>query len=90
MTSILADLDHIVLEKMIIFKIIYSLLPSYNSTISAQPNVQEILQTINNLKEYLLCQKSLIQKQGVGSYEINYAFFIQSLAILSYLHKKKE
>ena len=54
MAMILADLGHIVPNKMIISKIIYSLPPSYNSIIAAWSNVPKACQTVDTLEERLL------------------------------------
>ena len=64
MAMILADLGHIVPDKMIISKIIYSLPPSYNNIIAAWLNVPEACQTVDTSEERLLRHESLLHRQG--------------------------
>ena len=78
MCMILADLGHIVPDKMIISKIIYNLPPSYNSIIAAWSNVPEMNQTMDNLEERLLRHESLLHRQEGGDHEADHAFFTRS------------
>lgn len=78
---ILADLGHVVPDKMIISKIIYSLPPSYNNIIAAWSNVPESSQTVDNLEERLLRHESLLHRQGGGDTEADQAFFTRSASI---------
>ena len=78
MAMLLADLDNIVPDKMIISKILYSLPPNYNSIIAAWSNVPEISQTVDNLEERLLRHESLLQRQGSGDTQMDQAFFTRS------------
>ena len=81
MAMILADLGHVVPDKMIISKIIYSLPPSYNSIIAAWSNVPEHLQTVDTLEERLIRHESLLQRQGGVDTDIDQAFFTRSASV---------
>lgn len=81
-TMLLADLGHVVPDKMIIIsKIIYSLPPSYNSIIAAWSNVPKSSQTVDNLEERLLRHESLLHRQGGGDTEADQTFFIRLASI---------
>ena len=75
---ILTDIGHVVPDKMIILKIIYSLPPSYNNIIIAWSNVPELSQTVDNLEERLLRYKNLLLRQGGSNSEVDHAFFTRS------------
>ena len=81
MAMVLADLGHIVPEKMIISKIIYSLPPSFNSIIVVWSNIPKANQTIDSLEERLLCHESLLQRQGGIDSDVDQAFFTRSASI---------
>lgn len=91
MTPILADLNYTVPEKMIIYKILYSLPPSYNNIIATWSNILEVFQTIDSLEKRIFRYKSMIQSQGRNNIENDYAFFMQSTVVsLQPLNKKEQ
>ena len=81
MAMILANLGHIVHDKMIISKIISSLPPSFNSIIAAWSNIPEHNQTVDNLEERLIRHESLLQRQGNVDMDHDQAFFTHLASI---------